>query len=138
MTKKLFIMALLSILIFSTSYTVTFAANNIPDGINADPVFDSITTTLTTDKNALFSAYTNGIVGSIKVASCWLQKKVGDSWTYVCPLPAPSVEITNTIGYGSSMNYSSYIPSDGYTYRIGARYVADGHHATRYSNQRSF
>jgi hypothetical protein len=137
MNKKVLGVILIILIIFSFS-NISFAAGKPTDGINADPVFDSITITLTTSKNALFSAYTNDIVGSIKVASCWLQKKVGNNWTYYCWLPAPSDESNNTIGYESSMNYSSYIPSDGNTYRVAGRFVADGHHATRYSNQRSF
>lgn len=137
MCKKALGLVLTIIMVLSLS-NITFAAEKPSDGINADPVFDSITITLTTNKSALFSAYTYGIVGSIKVASCWLQKKVGDNWTYYCWLPAPSDESTNTIGYESSMNYSSYIPSDGNIYRVAGRFVADGHHATRYSNQRSF
>ena len=129
------VLVILTVLTFSN---IAFAAVNPPDSINADPVFDSITITLTTYKSALFSAYTYDIVDSIIVASCWLQKKVDNSWTYVRFLPAPPDVITNTIGYGASMDYSSYIPSDGNTYRIAARFVADGHHATRYSNERSF
>ena len=129
------VLVILTVLTFSN---IAFAAVNPPDSINADPVFDSITITLTTYKSALFSAHTYDIMGSIKVASCWLQKKVGDTWTYVRSLPAPTAESNNTIGYESSMDYSSYIPSDGNTYRVAARFVADGHHATRYSNERSF
>ena len=136
MTKKfLTVLVTLALLISFTNVTI---AENVPNQINADPVFFSITITLTTSKSALFSAYTYDIMDSISVASCWLQKKVGNSWTYVRSLPAPSIVITDTIGYESSMDYSSYIPSDGNTYRVAARFVADGHHATRYSNQRSF
>ena len=130
-----FVLVILMLLSLSN---IALATGKPADGINADPVFDSITITLTTGKSALFSAHTNDIVGSIKVASCWLQKKVGNNWTYYCWLPAPTEESNNTIGYGSSMDYSSYIPSDGNTYRVAGRFVADGHHATRYSNQRSF
>ena len=53
-------------------------------------------------------------------------------------LPIPTVVSYNTIGYESYMNSSSNIPRDGNTYRIGARFVADGHYVTRYSNQRTF
>lgn len=137
MNKRVLCLVLTVLLALSFS-NVAMAANNPPDNVNADPVFDSISITLTTYKFGLFSAYTNDIVGSIKVASCWLQKKVDGNWTYYCSLPAPSAESNNTFGYGSSMDYSSYIPSDGNTYRIAARFVADGHHATRYSNERSF
>lgn len=136
MNKK--ILSLCAVIILLIVFMGTTLAENTPNQINADPVFASITITLTTSKSALFSAYTYGIVGSIKVASCWLQKKVGNNWTYYCWLPAPSDESNNTIGYGSSMDYSSYIPSDGNTYRVAGRFVADGHSATRYSNQRSF
>ena len=132
------IIALFIVFSLMVSFTSTIIAENAPNQINADSVFYSITITLTTSKTALFSAYTNDIMDSIKVASCWLQKKVGDSWTYVRSLPAPSDESNGTFGYGSSMDYSSYIPSDGNTYRVAARFVADGHHATRYSNERSF
>lgn len=136
MTKK-GISVLLALIMLTTFFSTAFAAQN-PNDINSDSVFDSITITLTTDKRALFSAYTKYTVGSIYVASCWLQKKVGSSWTYYCSLPAPSTVIYNTFGYESSANYSSYIPSDGNTYRVAARFVADGHHVTRYSNSRSF
>lgn len=132
------ILAVFAAVVLLTAFTGYVIAEDSTNQINADPIFYSITITLTTSKSALFSAHTYDIVGSIKVASCWLQKKVGDSWTYYCWLPAPSDESNNTIGYESSMNYSSYIPSDGNIYRVAGRFVADGHHATRYSNQRSF
>ena len=132
------ILAVFAVIVLLTAFTGPVIAEDSTNQITADPVFYSITITLTTSKSALFSAYTYGIVGSIKVASCWLQKKVGDNWTYYCWLPAPTEESNNTIGYGSSKDYSSYIPSDGNTYRVAGRFVADGHHATRYSNERSF
>ena len=132
------ILAVFTTVVLLTAFTGYVIAEDSTNQINADPIFYSITITLTTSKSALFSAHTYDIVGSIKVASCWLQKKVGDSWTYYCWLPAPSDESNNTIGYESSMNYSSYIPSDGNFYRVAGRFVADGHSATRYSNQRSF
>lgn len=135
---KKFMSFILTMVILTTTLNIALAAQKPDNSVNSDAVFDSITTTLTTSKTALFSAYTKYVVGSIKVASCWLQKKVGNNWTYVCSLPAPTTETTNTFGYGDSMDYSSYIPSDGCTYRVAARYVADGHHATRYSNERTF
>ena len=137
MSKKVLSLALVIVLAISF-FNIALADYNPPDDINADPVFDSITITLTTYKSGVFSAYTNDIVDSISVSSCWLQKKVGNNWTYYCSLPAPSTVTYNTFGYGASMDYSSYIPSDGNTYRIAARFVADGHGATRYSNQRTF
>ena len=137
MSKRVIGLAL-SIFIFFSFFNIAIAANNPPDSINADSVFDSITITLTTDKHGDFSAYTNDVVGYIQVASCWLQKKVDGVWVYSRSLPAPTYIEYNTIGYDTYEDYSSYIPSDGNTCRIAARFVADGHHATRYSNQRSF
>ena len=84
------ILAMCAMLVLLTVFMYTSLAENTPNQINADPVFASVTITLTTSKSALFSAHTYGIVGSIKVASCWLQKKVGDNWTYYCWLPAPT------------------------------------------------
>lgn len=136
MNKRIMLL-LLTLVVLTSLFSTAFAAQN-PNEINSDTVFHSITITLTTSKTALFSAYTKYTVGSIYVASCWLQKKVDSSWTYYCSLPAPSTVTYNTYGYGSSMNYSSYIPSDGNTYRVAARFVADGHNVTRYSNARSF
>lgn len=137
MTKKLSL--LVPVLIFLVlSSSVALAVQNEPASVNSDPVFYSISITLTTYKAVDFSADTNDIVSYIKVASCWLQKKVDDTWVYVRSLPAPTYIEYNTIGYGAFEDYSSYIPSDGNTYRVAARFVADGHHATRYSNQRSF
>ena len=132
------ILSVVAVIILLTAFTSFVIAEDSTNQIKADPIFYSITITLTTSKSALFSAHTYDIGGSIKVASCWLQKKVGDNWTYYCWLPAPTDESNNTIGYGSSMDYSSYIPSDGNTYRVAGRFVADGHSATRYSNQRCF
>lgn len=137
MKKRIFTLMLIIILLMVNCGSA-FAAYNPPSEINEDSVFDSITITFSTYKTAAFSAYTNDIVSYIKVVACWLQKKVDGSWVYYCVLPAPSVETNNTIGYESYMNYSSYVPSDGNAYRIGARFVADGHYVTRYSNQRTF
>lgn len=136
--KKQVIALLATVVLLVSNIGCAFAVYNPPDEINADPVFASITITFSTYKTAAFSAYTNDIVSYIKVVACWLQKKVDGSWVYYCVLPAPSVETNNTIGYESYMNYSRYVPSDGNTYRIGARFVADGHYVTRYSNQRTF
>ena len=137
MRNKLLAVLLLFVLLTS-NFNIGFAINNPTDEINADSVFDSITILLSSNKSAAFSAYTNDTVGYIEVASCWLQKKVDNNWVYVSSLPRPTEIEYNTFGYESIKDYSSYIPSDGNTYRVAARFVADGHHATRYSNQRSF
>lgn len=136
MNKKIVVVLMIAVMLFNCS--ASLAAYNPPNTPNADPVFDSITTTLSTYKTAAFSAYTNDIVGYIKIAACWLQKKVDNSWVYVCLLPKPTYIEYNTIGYSDYLDYSNYIPTDGNTYRIGVRWEADGHFVTRYSNQRTF
>lgn len=136
MKKSLAVLVILIIAMVSTCNAAMAAQN--PNSIQSDPVFSSVTITLSTYKSAAYSADTNEIVGYIKVVSCWLQKKVDGQWVFDRLLPVPNTVSYNTIGYESYMNYSSYIPSDGNTYRIGARFVADGHYVTRYSNQRTF
>lgn len=104
----------------------------------ADEYFSSVGIALTTDECGSFSATTRFIVGYIKIDSCWLQKWNGSSWSYYCWLPAPSKIEYNTMGYDTYMDYSSYIPNDDCTYRIGAYFNADGHTIPRYSNSRTF
>lgn len=104
----------------------------------ADEYFDSATIALTTAEAGSFSAMTNFIVGFIRVNSCWLQKWNGSKWQYYCWLPAPSNIEYNTFGFDAYVDYSSYIPNDGGTYRIGAYFNADGHTIRRYSNSRTF
>lgn len=104
----------------------------------ADEYFASAGIILTTTEAGSFSATTNFVVGFIRIDSCWLQKWNGSSWQYYCWLPAPSDVYTNTIVYGAYMDYSSYIPNDGGTYRIGAYYNADNHTIRRFSNSRTF
>lgn len=135
--KKKTIVLCLVIVTLLTIVNTAFAAHN-PNVINSDPVFSSISISLTTSKAVDFSFDTNDIVDYIKIWRCWLQKKVDDQWVFDRSLPAPSYIEYNTIGYDAYMDYSSYIPSDGNTYRIGARIEAAGHFVTRYSNQRTF
>lgn len=131
MSKKIVYIIMTIIIISSIAVSASAA-------ILADEYFDSATIALTTTEAGSFSATTNFIVGYIKINSCWLQKWNGSSWQYYCSLPAPSDIYTNTIVYGAYMDYSSYIPNDDCTYRIGAYFNADGHTIPRYSNSRTF
>ena len=131
MSKK--IIAIIMVIITLSSSIMTASAATL-----ADEYFGIAGITLTTTEAGSFSATTNFIVGFIRVDSCWLQKWNGSSWQYYCWLPAPSDVYTNTIVYGAYMDYSSYIPNDGGTYRIGAYYNADNHTIRRYSNSRTF
>lgn len=131
MKKK--IISIIMVIIIISSIAMSASAATL-----ADEYFDSATIALTTTEAGSFSATTNFIVGFIRVNSCWLQKWNGSKWQYCCWLPAPTNIEYNTIGYGDYVDYSSYIPNDGGTYRIGAYFNADGHTIRRYSNSRSF
>lgn len=131
MNKKI-ISIIIAAIILSSIATTAFAA------ILADEYFDSASISLTTTEAGSFSAVTNFVVGYIKIDSCWLQKWNGTSWQYYCWLPTPTDIDTNTISYDAYVDYSSYIPNDDCTYRIGAYFNADGHTIPRYSNSRTF
>lgn len=131
MSKKI-ILIIVVVIILSILTMVASAATL------ADEYFITAGISLTTSEAGSFSATTKFIVGYIKVDSCWLQKWNGSSWQYYCWLPAPSDIDYNTMLYGAYMDYASYIPNDGGTYRIGAYYNADGHTIPRYSNSRTF
>ena len=73
----------------------------------ADSEFDVASALLSTRKDVSFSCLTYEIKGTIKITSCWLQKKSGDNWVWVCPLTAPSTVATNTDTYAALMDYSS-------------------------------
>ena len=131
MNKK--IVSIIVSIIFLSSFTIIASAATL-----ADQYFGSAGIALSTDESASYSATTKTIVGYIKIDSCWLQKKNGNIWVYYCWLPAPTKIEYNTIAYDTYMDYSSYIPNDGGTYRIGAYFNADGHSIPRYSNSRTF
>ena len=130
--NKTIISIIIAAIILSSIATTAFAA------ILADEYFDSASISLTTTEAGSFSAVTNFVVGYIKIDSCWLQKWNGTSWQYYCWLPTPTDIDTNTISYDAYVDYSSYIPNDDCTYRIGAYFNADGHTIPRYSNSRTF
>ncbi len=123
------IIVIMIICIVCTSASIAFARE--------DEVFQSATGTLYSDKTVTFTFVTMEDVSYIKVNSCWLQKRVGNSWSYVCSLPAPTEVYTNCSLYSATKDYSSYITQAG-TYRIRFTPNAGGHTITRYSNSRTF
>lgn len=102
----------------------------------ADSEFFSVTALLSTRKDVSFSCSTYDIKETIKITSCWLQKKSGNSWNWVCSLEAPSTVAYNTDTYVALKSYSEEIGTG--TFRIGFVVNADGHAITRYSNERTF
>lgn len=91
---------------------------------------------LSTRKDVSFSCSTYEVKSTIKITSCWLQKKSGNNWVWVCSLTAPSTVAYNTDIYSALMDYSSKIGTA--TFRTGFTVNADGHAITRYSNSRTF
>ena len=103
----------------------------------ADEVFHKAGATLYSDKWVTYNCVVMGVVGELKITSCWLQKKVNGSWVWQKSLPVGGYVATNTISLGYDIDYSSYITGAG-TYRVGFTANADGHAITRYSNERTF
>lgn len=129
---KRFVSIVIVIVILSSVTMVASAATL------ADEYFGIAGIALTTTEAGSFSATTKFIVGFIRVDSCWLQKWNGSTWHYYCWLPAPSKVEYNTFGFDDYIDYASYIPNDGGTYRIGVYYNADNHTVRRFSNSRTF
>lgn len=105
--------------------------------IQSDPVFESATTNLKSNKQVTFSAVTSSEQNYIKVTKVELYKQNSNSsWSYVCNLPVPAhISMHNTL-YGATKDYSDYIGAG--TYRIYTTFCADGHNISRYSNVKTF
>lgn len=136
MNKKL-LFVLVAILALCTTLPAFAAANpNQTLRPMADEEFAMATPNLTTYKSVLFTSSTYEEKDKLSVTECWLEKKVGTEWEFVCDLPAPIRVETNTFVYTAEVDYSSYIGKG--TFRVGATFDADGHSITRYSNTRTF
>lgn len=124
--------AIIMLFVFSLSFIGIATA-----AILADPVFESATTNLKSTKNATFYAETSSVQSSIKVTRVRLYKQNSNgTWSYVRDLPAPTHEATNTMLFGATKDYSSYIGTG--TYRIYTTFCADGHYISRYSNTKTY
>ena len=107
--------------------TVTVFADTLEDEI-----FHSTYTTLDSSKVVTFYARTKITQPSIYVSSCYLYKKNGNVWNPDHSLPVPPDVATNTITFGATMDYSSYIGTG--TYRVRVTYCSNGHSVSKYSN----
>lgn len=102
----------------------------------ADDVFDATKVQLSSTGKVTLYCVTYDVMNSIKVTSCWLEKKQNGVWVYDCSVTPPSEEGVNTIGYSATLECKSSIGSG--TYRFAATFSADGHRITRYSTGTSF
>lgn len=109
----------------------TAVAFNVQPYANSEFIYATVT--LDNGKIANFNCATYLRKDSIKVTSCWLQKKVDDKWTTISSLAAPSQVATKAYTYVVSKDYSDDIGSG--TFRIGFIVDADGYSITRYSNE---
>ncbi len=131
---KKIILTILYIGVLSTLLvTFAFAEEFTP---YSDKVFDILTASLSSSKTVTFNCVASENQKSIKITNCWLQRKNGTIWKKICNLDIPTTEAVNTISYSAYMNYSDKIGIG--TYRVGFTINADGHTATRYSNERTF
>lgn len=119
-------------------FTFLFSCLGIASAsILSDPVFESATTNLKNTKDAVFYAETSSEQNSIKVTRVRLYKQNGNgTWSYIRDLPVPTHEATNTMLFGATKDYSSYI--GGGTYRLYTTFCADGHYISRYSNTKTY
>ena len=68
---------------------------------------------------------------NIKIVTCYLQLKTGETYQSVKALSCPSAD-SNTNDYYATKDYSGDM-TRGHTYRIKATFDADGHKITKYS-----
>lgn len=116
-----------------------FASAAQADGIapHADEVFSSITIRLYSSRRVEYECVTQDICSYIEVSACSLYQLINGEWKYIRALRKPSGRETDDLLYSHSVTYTQSEIGSG-TYRIGARFTADGHSATRYSNQMTF
>ncbi len=91
----------------------------------------NVTAILSSAGNVTFTATTQYRT-TIKVNSCILQKKLGNTWVFDQTLMCPA-GISNTTRYKKSMDYSSNLTS-GNIYRVIAVFAADGETRTATSD----
>ena len=125
---------LLLVIMAVTLVVSAFAEDVMPC---ADEVFHRASATLYSDKWITYSCVVYDDAVTLKITSCWLQKKVDGSWVWQKSLPTGGVVGSNTDSIVYDVDYSSYITDAG-TYRVGFTANADGHTITRYSTERTF
>lgn len=130
--KKMIVLSfLLSLLLFASAAQAEDVAPH------ADEVFSSITIRLYSNREVDYEAVTLQTSSYIEVSACSLYQLINGEWKYIRALRKPSGRETNDVLYSRTVAYTQSEIGSG-TYRIGARFTADGHSATRYSNQKTF
>ena len=128
--KKIIGLALV-IMIAVGAISIAYAANN-----KADPVFQTLIASLTSQKDVSFNFRTFVQVSSVSFDSCELQVKMGNSWQPVASNLTPTTIYFDGYIYIGYLDCSSDIGSG--QYRIKYEVTANGHSVTRYSNSRTF
>ena len=119
------------LMLLISSYTLISRAE-----ILSDPVFDSISVTISTSKTVIFDATTFEEHSSIEITRVRLYKKISNVWTYQGDLPLPTNVSVMSDNIYATADYSSYIGTG--TYRLYTTFSADGYNVSRYSNTRTY
>ena len=109
---------------------------NVSTEILADPVFDSISVNVSSNKTVSFLAVTTEEHNSIEITRVRLYKKINNVWTYQGDLPLPTNVTVLSDSLSATADYSSYIGTG--TYILYTTFSADGYSVSRYSNSRTF
>ena len=125
------ILSVFVLMLLISSYTLISQAE-----ILSDPVFDSISVTISTSKTVIFDATTFEEHSSIEITRVRLYKKISNVWTYQGDLPLPTNVSVMSDNIYATADYSSYIGTG--TYRLYTTFSADGYNVSRYSNTRTF
>jgi hypothetical protein len=125
------ILSVFVLMLLISSYTLISRAE-----ILSDPVFDSISVTISTSKAVIFDATTFEEHSSIEITRVRLYKKISNVWTYQGDLPLPTNVSVMSDNIYATADYSSYIGTG--TYRLYTTFSADGYNVSRYSNTRTY
>jgi len=125
------ILSVFVLMLLISSYTLISQAE-----ILSDPVFDSISVTISTSKAVIFDATTFEEHSSIEITRVRLYKKISNVWTYQGDLPLPTNVSVMSDNIYATADYSSYIGTG--TYRLYTTFSADGYNVSRYSNTRTY
>lgn len=123
--KKTVAIVVIICLLISSVVTAIAEAGITP---YSDECFRSAKVTINSSGKAAFTATLKQRCNIIKISSCTLQKRVGESWVFDKTLSVP-VSVSNTTRYSKSKDYSSDMTS-GVSYRIVAVFNADGNTIT--------
>lgn len=120
MKKAVAIISIICLLI-SSVVAATAEAGITP---YSDECFRDAKVAINSSGKATFTATLKQRCNTIKISSCTLQKRVGDSWVFDKALTVPA-SASNTTRYSKSKDYSTNMTS-GVSYRVVAVFNADG------------